>query len=109
MMRVKDKKNYAIAKWKQMNRNHGHSHGADSDRLEDDFAQEVWANEGNDERLKEFTQTVRDGNNIIKLQVQKIDGIDPLFFNKKDIVVSFFNGKEPELTEVLDSDDSDYV
>ena len=64
---------------------------------------------GNDERLKEFAQNVRDGNNIIKLQVQKIDGIDPSFFNKKDILVSFYNGNEPELSEVLDSDDSDYV
>ena len=59
--------------------------------------------------LKEMAQNVRDANNIIKLQIQKIDGIDPEFFSKKDVYVSFFNGQEPDLEEEIDSDDSNYV
>lgn len=46
---------------------------------------------------------------MIKVNLQKINGIHPNLFKKEDITNCFYNGQENfETVESLDSDDTDY-
>jgi hypothetical protein len=58
----------------------------------DSLAKEIVEDNMFDDDFNEKRNRIKSTRNILKLNYQKIDGIEPIWFNKLDILNSFYNG-----------------